>query len=45
VALQAGGLRQIGLHADPQAAVEGCLLFRRCLGVRRHATNGPKWRL
>src|SRR5215831_1720629 len=26
----------------PQAAVEACLLFRRCQGVSRHSANCPK---
>ena len=26
----------------PQAAVEGCLLFRRCQGISRHSANRPK---
>jgi hypothetical protein len=26
----------------PQAAVEGCLLFRRCRGVSRHLANRPR---
>ena len=26
----------------PEAAVERCLLFRRCQGISRHLTNGLK---
>ena len=40
-------LSMLELHGRflAQAAVEGCLLFRRCQGVTRHPANAPKMTL
>ena len=36
------GLERSDFVLWPQAAVEGCLLFRRCQWISRHRANGPR---